>query len=249
MKLIKDLLFFLTIFIVSTFLCAVVAMTALSYYAVNELAKATAPDPQSKPGKKLPSVKASMVPTTPDFSVQDAADPNLKSLVKIGSDYRTELTIFDQLFNQIAQKQYPEFCSVLCNPTSLDKERLKQERSPYLAEFYKEHGLRALEDPIFRMKLAEVDFISRLFPHSLRDILGDIQGLHDRSKESRSRLLLAIRLEAAVIAEMSALTLRLDSMKGEADKFRDIRALIQSCQKGTMTHKSVRNQCEAILSI
>ncbi|MNT81227.1 hypothetical protein D3C72_2207980 [compost metagenome] len=109
--------------------------------------------------------------------------------------------------------------------------------------------MRALEDPVFRMKLAEVEFISRLFPASLRNILGDIEGLHNGANASDSRLMLAIRLETAVLTEMSALTLRLDSMKGEADKFRDIRDLIRSCQKGTVTHKSVRSQCEAILSI
>ena len=251
MKLAKGVLFFIGIFAVSLILCAAVGLTGLSYYAVNEMVKATGPESPKKTSEKIHTVKAAIVSAPSEFADQDtdpaAGDPNLRSLVTIGSSYKAEFAVFDQMLAEIAKKKSPEFCHIICNPSYLDQERLKEERSHYLKAYYKEHGMRALEDPGFRMKLAEIHFLSGLFPHSFRELLSEIESLHGPNSSEQSRLSLAVKLEMSVLREMPSMSFKLQSMKAEADKLANIRGLVKSCQQGTLSPKAVRTQCETLV--
>lgn len=237
MKFVKSVLKYLGFFLLGVFVCAVVGLTGISYYAIDQLTKATAPE--GKPAKKMPVAKASMMPSL-DENTKDpeAPNPNLKELTRIGYSYDAEFAIFDKLTEEVSQKSLPEICSTLCNPSYMDRERLSTERSAYLASYYKQEGTRALQDPVFRMKLEEIGFLSRLFPPSLRFVLKQID-LANKQKKEVDKFGLAVHLEFAVLKEISRMTAHLDSMKQDTEKLKLLREFARSCERGTPRKKII----------
>jgi hypothetical protein len=239
MKSVKTIAIFLVIFAVSLVLCAIIGLTGLSYLAVDEVVKATAAEPL----KKKISIEAA------ESAIYDpeAADPNLRSLLAIGRDYQKEFTVFDQMLVDITKKKVPSFCTIVCNPSFLDNERLKTERSHYLKEYYRNQGQHALLDPMFRLKLEEIGFLSSLFPVPLRNLLSEIEQHNQPGTPEQSRLALAVKLEMSVLKEAKSLATKIESIKAEADKLEAVRRLIKSCQEGTLSAKAVRAQCDTLV--
>ncbi|WP_374077831.1 hypothetical protein [Bdellovibrio bacteriovorus] len=242
MKFVKSVLKYLGFFLLGVFVCAVVGLTGVSYYAIDQLVKATAPEGKST--KKMPVAKASVMPSLED-SVKDpeAPNPNLKELTRIGYNYDAEFAIFDKLAEDVSKRSLPEICTTLCNPSYLDRERLSTERSAYLASYYKQEGTRALQDPVFRMKLEEIGFLSRLFPPSLRFVLKQID-LANRQNKEVDKFGLAVHLEFAVLKEISSITARMDSMKQDTEKLKLLREFMRSCEQGT-PRKKVISECHS----
>ncbi|WII73556.1 hypothetical protein QJS83_06680 [Bdellovibrio sp. 22V] len=237
MRFLKGLLKCIGFFILGVVTCALVGLTAVSYYAVDQLTKASASE--EKTAKRPPVAKASVLPSLPTGPESHTeVNPNLKELVRIGKSYDEELNLFDELAEKIAQKSVPDLCHTLCNPSYLDRERLANERTAYLVSYYKQEGTRALQDPLFRMKLEEVGFISRLYPPSLRKIMVQIE----EAKSAKFKL--ALQLETAVVKEIYHFTFRFDQMKQDAEKLKTLRELIRSCQRG-IPRKNVISECHS----
>lgn len=239
MSFLKTVLKCLGFYLLGVLTCAVVGLTGISYFAVDQLIKASAPD--TRTAQKMPVAKASMMPSleTDNAFAPGAVNPNLKELKRIASLYNTELTAFDQLAAAVAQKKAPELCATLCNSSFLDKERLNSERSFYLATYYKQEGARALQDPVFRLKLQEIGFLSRLYPPSLRAIVTATEKPNGVSKWA-----LALRLEYAAIKEFSRLALQREELQKDAEKISRLREWTHSCQKG-VNKKQVISECHS----
>lgn len=225
MKLIKSTFKYLGFFLLGAFFCTVVGLTGISYYTVEQLSKAVAPD------------------------LEPSVNPNLKDLTRIGVTYVNELGQFDLLATEISKKPQPDLCKTLCNPTRMDRERLDNEKTFYLAHYYKQEGARALEDPLFRLKLEEIGFLSELFPASLRNVLAQIDHSTKKSQPEPNKLVLALKLEMAVLKEISAFSLRWDSLKQDTQKLKWVRELVRSCERGAPRNKVIsecRSQLEGI---
>ncbi|MEK2644331.1 hypothetical protein [Bdellovibrio sp. BCCA] len=235
MKFAKSVLKYFGFFLLGVVVCAIVGLTGISYYAIDQLVKAQAPE--AKPAKKMPVAKASMLPSLEETAKDpETVNPNLKEVTRIGYNYTAEFAIFDRLAEDISKRSLPEICSTLCNPSNLDRERMRTERSAYLASYYKQEGTRALQDPVFRIKLEEIDFLSRLFPPSLRFVLKQIELAQKQGKEV-DKFGLAVHLEFAVLKEISSMSARFDSMKQDTEKLKVLRELVHSCERGTPRKK------------
>lgn len=236
---------YLGFYLLGIIVCAVCGLTALSYYAVDQVAKAVAPETSSKHGssKKMPVAKASLLPSIEGgFALSTEANPNLKDLTRIARNYSQELDLFDQMMSEISKHSMPALCSTLCNPTALDRERLKNERSEYLASYYKSTGARALKDPQFRIKLLEIGVLSEIYPPAFRSLLEQI------NKEQSPSLGLALQLEAALLVQGSDLLIHLKDLKTEAAHLKSLRELVRSCQQGVPA-KKILSDCQSQIAL
>ncbi|WP_415063119.1 hypothetical protein [Bdellovibrio sp.] len=250
MKLVKSIFKYLGFFLFGAFFCAVVGLTGISYYTIEQLTKAVTPEPPV--GKKTSAVKATKTLSSSEDSktrTDDAVNPNLKDLTRIGVNYVEELGQFDQLATELSLKSMPSLCTTLCNPIRMDRERLSNERTSYLTAYYKQEGARALEDPLFRLRLEEIGFLSELFPASLRSVLAQIEQTAKNSEQKTNKMTLAIKLELAVLKEISSFGLRWDALKQDTHKLKLVRDLVRSCERGTPRNKVIsecRSQLEGI---
>ena len=240
-RFVKSTLKYFLFFILGIIVTALVAVTGISYYAVDQLSKATQEEPALAGKKKkkvvdensdVPSVKAA------------AVNPNIKEVVKITLTYDQEFQVFDQLAQEVRQKSVPNICTTLCNPIHLDEERLKTERSTYLADYYKQEGGRALQDPLFLLKLEEIGYLSRLFPPSLRDILKQIDHLKLTPNDETQKWILATKTQAAVFRELSTFYSLQDKLVKDADRIKQLRGLLRKCQAGDNPKKIIA-ECQA----
>lgn len=239
MKLIKSIFKYIGFFILGIVTCAFVGATVASYYAVDQLAKATAPQ---EADEKIPVANASLIPLL-ESSVQAASinNPNFKEAIRIGS---RNIDIFSSFDDFIATVGTPSrsLCSTVCNPSRLDKERLNTDGVAYLIEFYEQERSRAFEDPLFRLRYEEIRFLSQLVPTSLRKVVARIDQSHNQEK--LNRLALALQLEFAVAQEATGFYMRAESYKQEDRKLKDLRDLVESCQHGA-PHKKVISECHS----
>ncbi|KYG63393.1 hypothetical protein AZI85_05005 [Bdellovibrio bacteriovorus] len=248
MRFVKRLLKYVLFFVLGAITCALLSVTALSYLAIDQLSKATRPEPL-KSSKKMPVAKATMMPTLPLDGEGKNTDvnPNLRELTHIGHNYVTELNLFDELASSIAQKNMPEICSVLCNPSYMDRERLTNERTQYLVHYYKNEGARAFTDPIFRVKLEEVGLLSALFPVSFRNVLSQIEAAN--AETTTQKLALAVQLQTAVLKEATSFSDRIETAKQDNEKLKILRELTRSCERGLKSRKQVISECHSELGI
>ncbi|WP_373998944.1 hypothetical protein [Bdellovibrio bacteriovorus] len=248
MRFVKRLLKYVLFFVLGAITCALLSVTALSYLAIDQLSKATRPEPL-KSSKKMPVAKATMMPTLPldGESKNTDVNPNLRELTHIGHNYVAELNLFDELASSVAQKNMPEICSVLCNPSYMDRERLTNERTQYLVHYYKNEGSRAFTDPIFRVKLEEVGLLSALFPVSFRNVLSQIEAAH--AETTTQKLALAVQLQSAVIKEATSFSDRIETAKQDNEKLKILRELTRSCERGLKSRKQVISECHSELGI
>lgn len=241
MKIIKSLLKCFFFFLMGAFTCVVLGITAISYYSVEQLAKAISPESTSS------AIAADMKKTNshslkPEVSENNdtPVNPNLKELSLISLNYVDELNLFDNLIQEISKKTIPEMCSTLCNPMVIDKEKLREERSSYLANYYKQQGLKALEDPLFRLRLMETSFISNLFPLALRSFLNQVQNkVQNGQVKTFDKLILALQLQATVTKELASLYFQRNELIQTKEHLKFLRKLMYSCQKGSPRKKLI----------
>lgn len=246
MKIIKSLLKCFFFFLMGAFTCLALGTAAISYYSVEQLAKAMSPEPTSS------AISANIKKTNsrslkPEVSENNdfPVNPNLKDLTLISLNYVDELNLFDNLAQQISKKTIPEICSTLCNPTAIDKEKLREERSIYLANYYKQQGLKALEDPLFRLRLMETGFISNLFPVTLRSFLNQVHNkVQNGQVETFDKLILALQLQATVTKELASLYFQRNELIQNKEHLKFLRKLSYSCQKD-IPRKKLISDCLA----
>ncbi len=248
MRFINSIFKYLGFFLLGAIFCTFIGITGASYYVIEQLTQAAAPEAadtkKSSPAKMKTSPQyASESSRTP----HNLVNPNLKDLTKIGVNYVEELDLFDQLAAEISQRSVPDLCTTLCNPILIDPNRLSNERTSYLAFYYKQEGVRALEDPLFRLKLEEIGFLSELFPSSLRVVLAQIEKNAKTAEKSPHNLMLALQLELAILKEASSFGLRWDSMKQDTFKLKLVRNLVRSCQRGVPRNKVI-SECRSQLA-
>ncbi|WP_413558596.1 hypothetical protein [Bdellovibrio sp. HCB209] len=212
MKVFKFIAKYALIFIVVSVITVLAAIGGVAYYALNNL------------------------------HTEAKTNQNLVDVMKIGENYVAELESFENLQRQLQNKKMPPFCKTLCNPTELDQDALLNERTPYLTQFYKASGHRALQDPMFRFKLEQMSSVSRAVPPSVRDLMKDI--LNPQTFESQNKALLAIKVETALLMNLPSAQSRLDSFKSDNDKLSMARDWIKACQKGANS-KKITADCEA----
>ncbi|MGZ3768314.1 MAG: hypothetical protein ACXVCP_03565 [Bdellovibrio sp.] len=200
--------------------------TAVCYYSIHFLAEANRSSESSK--------------HLADQYISFAENPNIKEMIKIGKLYTNELNIFDKLMQQIDLKQAPDICETLCNAVYLDKAHLSGERSSYLASYYNQSGTKSLTDPLFRLRLEEIGFISTLYPPALRELLNKILEKSQNGELVRSdKLNLTFKLETALAKQIYYFYIHRHELFNKADEIKTLRHLQQSCQKGTPKTKII----------
>lgn len=239
-KVVKSTFKYLFFFILGVIVTALVVATGLSYYAVDQLSKATLPDPAPTKNKK--KEKKSQPEDEQVLRKNLEVNPNVKEVVKISLTYEQELALVDRLVKDVQRHKVPDICTTLCNPVHLDLERLKEERSEYLSNYYQQQGRRALEDPMFLLKLEEMGFLSRMFPPSLRDLLRQINQLNLQPDNEKQKWLLAAQGQVTVYREIANLYSVKDSFSKDEKRIQKLRSLIKRCQQGD-SPKKILSEC------
>ncbi len=219
MKFLKSLTSHLAFFFLGLIAAAVLSFTALSYFTIDQLSKAFQETP---------------TPVTTPSVWNQPLNPNLKEVVLIGATYIKELDLFDQLQAEINKTTVPEMCSVLCNPIGLDSEALAAEKIQFLVNYFKQNKIAALKDPLFRLRMQEIGFLSQLFPPSFRGILKEIQA-------GSGGWSLVLQLQWALFKEMTTMVYRWETMKAQLQNIEKQRNLFQSCRKGTAPKKILQD--------
>lgn len=251
MRILKSILKYSAFFLLGVFTCALVGTTAISYYAISELTRPVAVEVKGK--KPYPSAKASLTPSLagstegPEAAASTPLNVNAKEVAKIAHTTMLELNKFDALMTELARKPLPPLCSTLCDPSYMDRERLSAERTDYLISYYKQEGSRALQDPAFRMQIAGLSFISRIFSKSLRSVLTDIDIAAKNPEVAENKLWMALRIETLALKEMTRLAMQSDVLKREATQLDKLRELHRSCNKG-VARKQIVSECNSLLT-
>lgn len=219
---------------------ALLGLAGLSYYAIDQLTKAT--QPESKPSNRN-TIKAALE-MPPDEKAK--TNPNLRKLVDISFNYDREFSTFEELRTNLAKTKVPSLCDRICDPIHIDSERLRAERTEYLAQYYTLEGSRALQDPLFLLKLEEMDFLSNLFPRSVREILREIKQTDNLSQSESQKWALAAKTQWTVMQEIASFYSRKEQISQQANKIDLLRGLLRKCQKGT-DRKEIILECEGTL--
>ncbi len=167
---------------------------------------------------------------------------NLHEVMKIGEGYVEELESFAGLEKVLQNKTMPPFCKTICNPTSISPELLLNERTPYLTEFYNSTGTKALQDPMFRFKIWQMNSVSRAIPVPVREILKDV--LNKEALASKNKVLLALQVETVLLTNLPSIQSRLDAYKADSERQNLARNWIKACQMGGNSKKIIA-ECEA----
>ena len=238
-SLVKYLLFFMAGVIVAAFATA----TAVSFYAVDHLMAVKPAEKVSEKTKPKSKTKAPVIDE--DVPPEDTyINSNIVEVLRMGDQYRAELSQFDELQSKIVSHKSPPLCDVLCSASSFDSERMLQERTPYLQEFYRQNGERSMRDPFFQLKLREVGFLSEIFPTSIRSLWHDVEQKRDTNPTLSQKLSWSLQFEMAALKELYRLSGKWDDLKKESDRIQGLRELIQSCQKGLRPAKDLRTDCQ-----
>lgn len=233
---------YLGYFLLGAVVAAFSSMTAVSYYAVDQVHRASIVRPESK----MPIAKASFLPEMSETKPgSEEVNPNLRELTRMAKTYSQEFNTFDQLLANIDSKEQPALCSTLCNPVSLSKDRLQADGAKYLLAYYKEQGPRALQDPLFRIVVKETRLLTDVFSADLRQIFGHIQR---PDLSVTDKLMLAIQLEAAAISKARHFALTWDETKKQIQNRKPLREIYKACQMGLRPKKQVLAECESQIS-
>lgn len=239
-KIFKGTVKYLTIFFLGAVLTALLGLAGLSYYAIDQLTKASLPE--SKPDSKK-TIKAALE-LPPDEKAK--TNPNLRKLIDISFNYDREFATFEELRTKLAKTKVPSFCDRICDPIHIDSERLRTERTEYLAQYYAQEGSRALQDPLFLLKLEEMDFLSNLFPSSMREILRELKHADSLSQSESQKWVLAAKTQFAALQEIASFYSRKEQISQQADKIDLLRGLLRKCQQGA-DRKEIIRECEGTL--
>lgn len=174
-------------------------------------------------------------------SNQTESEPNLSAVLKLTGTYLADLQSYEAFVQNINGQNWPAFCSVICNPSSFDKNRYLEERTPYLVSFYNQQKKQATYDPHFRIKIAQMEFLRTAIPSSLRGVLNDIL----IPQPSTSHTMLSLRLETAILKELPSANSLYTETKSQLRKLNELREIANSCSRGKP--KDLIAQCEKTL--
>lgn len=174
-------------------------------------------------------------------SNQTESEPNLSAVLKLTGTYLADLQSYEAFVQNINGQNWPAFCSVICNPSSFDKDRYLEERTPYLVSFYNQQKKQATFDPHFRIKIAQMEFLRTAIPSSIRGVLNDIL----IPQEAPSHTMLSLRLEGAILRQLPSATSLYTETKSQLRKLNELREIANSCSSGK--RKDLIAQCEKTL--
>jgi hypothetical protein len=247
MRYLRSFVKYLLIFILGVVVAAFVSLTAVSYYGVEHLTQAKPIEKKSEKKPEKRHDKKKTVVVDEDVPPEDTLiNSNILDVLRLGDQYTSELNGFDELQSKIAAHKSPPLCDVICNPSNFDRDRMLEERTPYLKSFYQENGERALKDPYFQLKLREIGFLSDIFPSSFRRIWMDVEQKRNEPLTVSQKISWSLRFEFAALKEASRLRDRWEDLKKESDRIQAFRDLIQSCQKGLRPAKDLRSDCQRL---
>ena len=236
MRYLRTFLKLIIAFVLGALLATFVTLTAVSYYAVEHLTLATPLTP-AKPASKKEA--------DPEAVPQDTwINANILDVIRVGDQYASELNQFDELKTELSSHKSPRLCETICNGSSFDKDRMLEERTPYLRNYYRQNGAKALQDPTFQLKMRELSILSEMFPTSFRSVWRDVEQNRESQPRWPQKMAWSLRFEAAALAELPHLPEKWDELKKESDRIQSFRELIQSCQKGLRPAKELRAECE-----
>lgn len=174
-------------------------------------------------------------------SNQTESEPNLSAVLKLTGTYLADLQSYEAFVKNINGQNWPAFCSVICNPSSFDKNKYLQERTPYLVAFYNQQKKQAPSDPNFRMKIAQMEFLRTAIPSSFRGVLNDIL----IPVGNPSQALLSLRLEGAVLSQLPTARSLYKETRSQLRKLDELKEIANSCPNGKKAEMIA--QCEKTL--
>lgn len=164
--------------------CGLAALLLIVSYGVTEIVSTT------ETGMKL---KAATAPL----------GENLRELLSIGANYKSDFEEFKTLQSNLAKKKMPPLCEVLCNESFFESEKHLEERTQYLVKFYRSWGSQALSDPHFRLSLEETVLLQKLLTPTVLDTIVDLNTLSaSASNDMLYKLGLSLKLQKAGLSEM-----------------------------------------------
>lgn len=215
MRLFKLTAKYVLIFLLVCFVTLLGGSTVLSYYTVQTLTQVA--------------------------SNQTESEPNLSAVLKLTGTYLADLQSYEAFVKDINGQNWPAFCSVICNPSSFDKDKYLAERTPYLVSFYSQQKKQAPSDPNFRMKIAQMEFLRTAIPSSLRGVLNDIL----IPVGNPNQTLLSLRLEGAVLSHLPSVRSLYMETRSQLRKLDELKEITNSCNSGK--RKDMIALCEKTL--
>lgn len=219
MKIFKKILTYISSFILGGLFAVFLALTGISFLAVEALLESLHPSDSS------------------------SINPNVKEVLRLGAQYAKELEKVDAIRSQVESASPPDICKILCNPSNLMPDRFKDERSAYLAEYFSQSSALAIKDPIFNLRIEEMSLLGRLFPRQIRNIFIEVQ----QGPESRNQILkkikLTLQIEGALILSVTNIALQRNDLKREIAWLQSLRTLKKDCNRGVSPVK-IQRECE-----
>ncbi|MFS4459178.1 hypothetical protein [Bdellovibrio sp. HCB2-146] len=172
---------------------------------------------------------------------QSESEPNLSAVLKLTGSYLEDIRQYEEFLTTLGSDKWPSFCSVICNPSHFNRERYVNERTPYLVSYYRQQKKQAAADPVFRMKIAQLDFLRETVPSSLRNVMRDI--LVPQSQHSIASL--SFRLDGAMMTVLPFAQSRYNQAKARLEILNQVREIASSC--GKAPKKEVIERCEVLV--
>ena len=172
---------------------------------------------------------------------QIESEPNLSAVLKLTSSYLEDVRQYEEFLKTLGPDKWPSFCSVICNPSNFNRERYVNERTPYLISYYMQQKKLAAQDPVFRMKIAQLDFLRETLPSSLRNVMRDI--LLPQPQHSIASL--SFRLDGAMMTILPFAQSRYNDAKARLEILNQVRDVASSCGKATKSEAIER--CETLV--
>lgn len=234
----KSTLKYFTFFLLGIAVAAFVSFTAFSYFTIDQLSKAFS--------SSAPLIKNSLttkpVDTANKLDIESEINPNLKEIILLGTQYMNELDLVDQLNRDMSPGSIQPLCNILCKPIGISRDRYFAERTPLLINYVRSTKEKAWEDPLFRIRVAEMTFLSELFPKSIRDILQEVSKTKEVLRSDLTKMNLALKLQWTLFKEMTNLLFRWERMKKQLHVLQHQRGLLGLCSKG-ISPKKITEDC------
>lgn len=206
--------------------CGLAALLLVISYGVTEIVSTT------ETGMKL---KAATAPL----------GENLRELLSIGAQYKSDFEEFKNLQDTLAKKKMPPLCEVLCNESFFESEKHLEERTQYLVKFYRSWGTQALSDPHFRLGLQETVLLEKILTPTVLDTIVDLNTLSaSASHDVFQKLGLSLKLQKAGLSEMLHLY-KNPQTQADWKRLQVIKDLRTQC--GRQMKSTIMSECQSAL--
>lgn len=205
--------------------CGVAALLLVLSYGVTEVIST------SETGMKL---KAATAPL----------GDNLRELLSIGAQYKSDFEEFQNLQTTLAKKKKPPLCEVLCNESYFESEKHLEERTQYLVKFYRDWGSQALADPKFRLSMEETVLLKTLLTPVVLETIVDLNSMSaSASHDVFNKLGLSLKIQKAGLSEMLHLY-KNPHTQVLWSRLQDIKELRKQC--GSLSRKTITQSCTSL---